>query len=36
VHERIDPRTIVEAVRKRNGQADQQMSLFQSPYVRMM
>ena len=31
VHERIDPRTIVEAVRKRNGQADQQMSLFQSP-----
>ena len=30
VHERIDPRTIVEAVRKRNGQADQQMSLFQS------
>jgi len=31
VHERIDPRTIVEAVRKRNGQSDQQMSLFQSP-----
>ncbi len=31
VHERIDPRTIVEAVRKRNGQADNQMSLFQSP-----
>jgi hypothetical protein len=31
VHERIDPRTIVEAVRKRNGQPDQQMSLFQSP-----
>jgi adenine-specific DNA-methyltransferase len=31
VHERIDPRTIVEAVRSRNGQADQQMSLFQSP-----
>jgi adenine-specific DNA-methyltransferase len=30
VHERIDPRTIIEAVRKRNGQADQQMSLFQS------
>jgi adenine-specific DNA-methyltransferase len=30
VHERIDPRTIVEAVRRRNGQADQQMSLFQS------
>ena len=31
VHERIDPCTIVDAVRKRNGQADQQMSLFQSP-----
>jgi adenine-specific DNA-methyltransferase len=31
VHERIDPRTIIEAVRKRNGQTDQQMSLFQSP-----
>jgi len=31
VHERIDPRTIIEAVRRRNGQADQQMSLFQSP-----
>ncbi len=31
VHERIDPRTIVEAVRKRNGQSDLQMSLFQSP-----
>jgi len=31
VHERIDPRTIVEAVRKRNGSNDQQMSLFQSP-----
>ena len=30
VHERIDPRTIIEAVRKRNGQSDQQMSLFQS------
>lgn len=30
VHERIDPRTIVEAVRRRNGQADLQMSLFQS------
>ena len=30
VHERIDPRTIIEAVRKRNGQADNQMSLFQS------
>jgi adenine-specific DNA-methyltransferase len=31
VHERIDPRTIIEAVRKHNGQSDQQMSLFQSP-----
>jgi adenine-specific DNA-methyltransferase len=31
VHERIDPRTIIEAVRKRNGQPVQQMSLFQSP-----
>jgi adenine-specific DNA-methyltransferase len=31
VHERIDSRTIVEAARRRNGQADQQMSLFQSP-----
>jgi adenine-specific DNA-methyltransferase len=31
VHERIDPRTIIEAVWKRNGQADQQMFLFQSP-----
>jgi adenine-specific DNA-methyltransferase len=31
VHERIDPRTIVEAVRRRNGGNDQQMSLFQSP-----
>jgi len=31
VHERIDPRTIVEAVRRRNGTNDQQMSLFQSP-----
>jgi len=30
VHERIDPRTIVEAVRRRNGGNDQQMSLFQS------
>ncbi|MCY4588806.1 MAG: site-specific DNA-methyltransferase [Bryobacterales bacterium] len=30
VHERIDPRTIVEAVRKRNG-AEPQMSLFASP-----
>jgi adenine-specific DNA-methyltransferase len=31
VHERIDPCTVIEAVRKRNGQADNQMSLFQSP-----
>ena len=30
VHERIDPRTIVEAVRRRNGSNGQQMSLFQS------
>ena len=30
VHERIDPRTIVEAVRKRNG-AGQQRSLFAAP-----
>ena len=30
VHERIDPRTIVEAVRKRNG-AQPQMSLFAAP-----
>ena len=30
VHERIDPRTIVEAVRRRNGHNDDQMSLFQS------
>ena len=28
VHERIDPRTIIEAVRKRNG-AQKQMSLFE-------
>ncbi len=31
VHERIDPRTIIEAVRKRNGTGEKQMSLFQSP-----
>jgi len=31
VHERIDPRTIIEAVRKRNGQNYEQMSLFHSP-----
>ena len=29
VHERIDPRTVIEAVRKRNGAAEQ-MSLFES------
>jgi adenine-specific DNA-methyltransferase len=31
VHERIDPRTIIEAVRKRNGQVPDQLSLFASP-----
>ena len=30
VHERIDPRTIIETVRKRNG-TERQMSLFASP-----
>ena len=30
VHERIDPRTIIEAVRKRNG-ANSQLSLFATP-----
>ncbi len=30
VHERIDPRTIIDAVRKRNG-AETQLSLFASP-----
>ena len=30
VHERIDPRTIIEAVRKRNG-TQPQMSLFETP-----
>lgn len=30
VHERIDPRTIVEAVRKRNGNGGPQMSLFEA------
>src|SRR6516164_6988799 len=30
VHERIDSRTIIEAVRRRNGSNEQQMSLFQS------
>lgn len=28
VHERIDPRTIIEAVRKRNGNGQTQLSLF--------
>ena len=32
VHERIDPRTIIEAVRKRNGDGGpQQLSLFEAP-----
>ena len=31
VHERIDPRTIVEAVRKRNGDQTSQHSLFEDP-----
>ena len=31
VHERIDPRTIVEAVRKRNGDPASQNSLFEDP-----
>ena len=31
VHERIDPRTIIEAVRKRNGKKSVQLSLFESP-----
>lgn len=31
VHERIEPRTIIEAVRKRNGDGPQQMPLFDSP-----
>jgi len=32
VHERIDPKTILEAVRKRNGDAvPSQISLFQTP-----
>ena len=30
VHERVDPRTIIEAVRKRNGNAGQ-LSLFEAP-----
>jgi len=33
VHERIDPRTIIEAVRKRNGNGgDAQMLLFEQPH----
>lgn len=31
VHERIDPRTIVEAVRARNGPGNDQMRLFEQP-----
>ena len=31
VHERIDPRTIIEAVRKGNGAAAEQHSLFEDP-----
>ena len=31
VHERIDPRTIIEATRKRNGNGEQQSSLFEAP-----
>ena len=31
VHERIDPRTIIEATRKRNGNGNQQTSLFEAP-----
>ncbi|MBL7179935.1 MAG: site-specific DNA-methyltransferase [Desulfobacterales bacterium] len=31
VHERIDPRTIIEAVRKTNGPKPQQLSLFATP-----
>ncbi len=30
VHERIDPRTVIEAVRKRNGSAEQ-LSMFETP-----
>ncbi|MBU2444999.1 MAG: site-specific DNA-methyltransferase, partial [Bacteroidetes bacterium] len=30
VHERIDPRSIIEAVRKRNGSSYEQISLFSS------
>ena len=31
VHERIDPRTIIEAVRKRNVKKPRQLSMFESP-----
>lgn len=31
VHERIDPRTIIDSVRKRNGNGGPQMSLFEAP-----
>jgi adenine-specific DNA-methyltransferase len=31
VHERIDPRSILEAVRKKNGSSPEQISLFSSP-----
>ena len=31
VHERIDPRTIIKAVRKRNRQKQEQLSLFATP-----
>lgn len=31
VHERIEPITIIEAVRKKNGEKQQQLSLFTSP-----
>ena len=31
VHERIDPRTIIEAVRRRNGEPPLQLSLFDQP-----
>ena len=31
VHERIDPRTVIEAVRRRNGNGAPQMPLFESP-----
>ncbi len=31
VHERIDPRTIIEAVRKQNEQKQEQLSLFATP-----